>query len=181
MRYLMSIVHFFLSVAFLVPPFSQIQAINKERRDPRDVERDIVAGRVHLDCCCMLYRKQMACGAHFLHEHPQGATSWSEPCIQAVLQLQGVRRVRGDQCQFGQVSDTGNPIRKATGFMSNSECVLDILNKRCFGRHGFCSRELGGKHQDCIGRTAKRLQFIATRCARPYLLVRRRNFEQIDA
>ena len=50
----------------------------------------------------------------------------------------------------------GNPIRKATGFMSNSDCILDVLNKRCFGKHGFCSRELGGKHQDCIGRTAKR-------------------------
>ena len=40
--------------------------------------------------------------------------------------------------------------------MSNSKCLLDVLNRRCFGRHGFCSRPEGGRHQDCIGKTARR-------------------------
>ena len=137
-------------------PFSQIQAINNVQRDPRDVEREIIAGRVHLEFCCYLYRKQMARGAYFLHEHPQGATSWREPCVLSVLQQTRVQRVRGDQCQFGQVSEAGNPRRKATRFMSNASCLLEVLNRRCFGRRGFCTRELGGRHQDCIGKTARR-------------------------
>ena len=128
-------------------PFSQIQAIHRARREPQDIERELIAGRVHLEFCCYLYRKQIVRGADFLHEHPQGATSWREPCIQSVLQLSGVRRARGDQCQFGQVSEAGNPVRKATGFMSNADCLLNVLSRRCFGRHGFCSRDKGGRHQ----------------------------------
>ena len=81
----------------------------------------------------------------------------------AMLQLQGVRRVRGDQCQFDQVSEAGNPIRKATGFMSNSDRLLEALNRRCFGRHGFCTRELGGCHQDCIGKVARRAAIYSDR------------------
>ena len=137
-------------------PFSQIQAINPARRDPREIERELIAGRVHLEFCCSLYRKQIARGAYFLHEHPQGATSWREPCMQAMLQLSGVRRVRCDQCQFGQESETGNPVRKATGFMSNAWHLLDIINRRCFGRKGFCTRPQGGRHQDCLGKVARR-------------------------
>ena len=135
--------------------FSQIQAINKAWRDPRDVEREIIAGRAHLEVRCYLYRKQKARGAYFLHEHPRGATSWRELCVRSVLQQTGVQRVPGDQCQFGQVSEAGNPIRKATGFMSNASCVLEVLNRRYFGRRGLCTRELGGRHQDCIGKTAR--------------------------
>lgn len=33
-------------------PFSQIQAINRERRDPHQIERELIAGRVHLEFCC---------------------------------------------------------------------------------------------------------------------------------
>ena len=73
----------------------------------------------------------------------------------SVLQQTGVQRVRGDQCKFGQVSEAGNPIRKATGLMSNASCLLEVLNRRCFGRRGFCTRELGVRHQDCIGKTAR--------------------------
>ena len=36
-------------------PFSQIQAINGERRDPNEVEKELIAGRVHLEFCCSLY------------------------------------------------------------------------------------------------------------------------------
>ena len=44
-------------------PFSAIQAIDKKRRDLTVIERELVAGRVHLDFCCYLYRRQMARGA----------------------------------------------------------------------------------------------------------------------
>ena len=81
--------------------FSAIQAINKARRDPAVVERELVAGRLPLARCCHLYRKQIACGAYFLHEHPSGVLSWAEPCVLQGFAMSGVRRIRSDQCQNG--------------------------------------------------------------------------------
>ena len=74
----------------------------------------------------------------------------------AVLGLTGVRRVRADQCMHGQESEAGNPIRKPTGFMSNSPHLLEALDRRCFGRKGLCSRPGGGVHQPCLGKVARR-------------------------
>ena len=136
--------------------FSAIQAINVARRDPAIVEREKVAGRVHLQWCCYLYRKQIARGMYFLQEHPNGATSWMEPCVLEVLGLDSVKRIRADQCQHGQESDAGNPIKKPTGFMSNAPHLLEALDQRCFGRRGACSRPQGGRHQDCLGKVARR-------------------------
>ena len=56
-------------------------ATNKARRDPLVVERELVAGRLRLAWCCHLYRKQIARGSYFLHDHPAGATSWTQPCV----------------------------------------------------------------------------------------------------
>ena len=52
-------------------------------------------------------------------------------------------------------ANPGTLSEKATGFMSNADCVLDVLDKRCFGRGCFCTRESGGKHQECLGRVAR--------------------------
>ena len=70
-----------------------------------------------------------------------------EPCVLGVLSLQGVQRIRADQCMHGQESDAWNPTKKPTGFMLNAPHLLDALNKRCFGRRGLCSRPGGGTHQ----------------------------------
>ena len=136
--------------------FSAIQAINNCKRDPQIVAREQAAGRLHLQWCCYLYRKQVARGAYFLHEHPNSATSWREPCVLGVLSLNGGKRIRADQCMHGQESQQGNPLKKPTGFMSNAPCLLDALNRRCFGRKGLCSRPSGGRHQDCLGNVARR-------------------------
>ena len=107
--------------------FSAIQAINNipGKRDPLIIAREKAAGRLHRDLCCYLYRKQISRGAYLLHEHPNGATSWMEPSVLGVLSLQGVQRIRVNQCMHGQESDDGNPIKKAMGFMSNSPHLLD--------------------------------------------------------
>ena len=110
--------------------FSAMQAINRRRRDPKVIQRELISGRLHLDWCCRLYRKQVARGAYFLHEHPAGATSWQEPCVLGVRSLQGVQRIRADQCMHEQESDAGNPIRKPTGFMSNAPYLLEALNRK---------------------------------------------------
>ena len=136
--------------------FSNIQNLNKARRDPEIVRREYVKACIHLNWCCHLYTKQMNRNAYFLHEHPAGATSWRETRVMEILQRQGVGRVVADQCQFGQETDIGDPLKKPTGFMSNAPELLDELNRRCFGRRGLCSRPKGGAHAECLGKKAQR-------------------------
>ena len=111
---------------------------------------------VHLQWCCRLYLKQIERGTYFLHEHPSGASSWDERCVREVMAKISVRRVVADQCQLGQRTDAGDPIKKPTGFMSNSHELLEVLNVRCFGKHGLCSRPRGGAHVPCQGMVARR-------------------------
>ncbi len=67
--------------------------------------------------------------------------------------------VRGDQCQYGAVAatgkDKGQPVKKPTGFMSNSPGILHVLSRVCAGRQGYCSRPEKGRHALCSGKTAK--------------------------
>ena len=152
-------------------PYFQIQAINKARRDPKDVERELIAGRVHIDFCCALYRRQIARGANFLHEHPPGASSRKEPRIQAILQHKGVRRVRG-----GPVSVwSGQRRRKLTpqSYWFHVELRLPL---------GHAQPEVlwAGRllHTECWWKTSAMLgtwdvqrvvrPSTATRCARPF-------------
>ena len=137
-------------------PFSNIQNINRAKRDPRIVKEEIDKARLHLAWCCKLYRDQIARGAYFLHEHPRMARSWSEPCVQRVLGMAGVHKIVADQCQLGQEDDWGEPIKKPTGFMSNSAELLKVLEVRCLGKSGNCSRPSGGRHVPCLGSRARR-------------------------
>ena len=63
-----------------------------------------------------------------------------------------------DQCQFGQVTREGGPVKKPTRWMSNSPKILEALNKRCTGKDGKCSRRAGGVHKLCAGRVAREAQ-----------------------
>ena len=56
---------------------------------------------LHLSFCCELYKYQVARGRYFLHEHPAQATSWQTDIVKRILQLEGVMRTNGDQCQYG--------------------------------------------------------------------------------
>ena len=137
-------------------PFSVLTHCNKGRRDPEVVARERVAGMVHLAWCCKLYLKQLERGHYFLHEHPAGASSWDEQCIREVWAKVGVRRVVAHQCQLGQCTDDGSPVKKPTGFMSNSSEILEEFNVQCFGRKGICTRAGGGQHVPCQGKVARR-------------------------
>ena len=120
------------------------------------------AARVHITFVVQLYRDQVEGGRYFLHEHPVGASSWSLPEIEALLQVEGVQRVHGDQCQYGaeaiRGSSKGSPIMKPTGFMTNSDAVAASLSLRCKAIGGMCSRPKGGRHQQCSGQHAKDAQ-----------------------
>ena len=136
--------------------FCAWQKLNAHKRDPKVVQEEWQRAMVHLRFVCKLYAIQVAAGRYFLHEHPTGASSWKELCILDILGLPGVQRVNGDQCQYGQETDAGNPVKKPTGWMSNAEEVLKMLSLRCTARQGECSRRQGGKHEACSGRTAKK-------------------------
>ena len=136
--------------------FSRLQQIGIHRRDQAKMEENRARALVHLRFACQLYLKQIARGGYFIHEHPSSADSWSEPCVQEVWAMTGVRRVIGDQCIFGQATEEGAPVKKPTGFLTNSPEMAIELEKRCQGKRGECSRPGGGRHAPCLGKVAQR-------------------------
>ena len=135
------------------------QRLNALRRDGDLVRRELARARIHLDFVVSLYREQLEGGRYFLHEHPDGATSWQEDSIKSLLETPGVGRVTADQCQFGAEVNfgtlRGSPIRKRTGFMSNGEEILNALRSQCTGKEGRCSRRRGGHHALVSGKIAR--------------------------
>ena len=137
--------------------FCRLLKLSEHKRDPEDVKRQYVKAMVHLQFVCTLYELQISEGRYFLHEHPDSAVSWSETCIRRILSMNGVHRITGDQCQYGQLdAKTGWPVKKPTGWMGNSPAILEKLSKRCSGPRGTCSAT-GGRtgHATCMGATAK--------------------------
>ena len=57
----------------------------------------------HLNFCCAVCQWQTERGAHFLHEHPKGSSSWDLDSLKAVRELPGVVVVRCDQRLCGLV------------------------------------------------------------------------------
>ena len=55
--------------------FSCMNNINYKRMPPEEVQQRMEHGRRHLEFCTKLYEIQWREGRHFLHEHPQVATS----------------------------------------------------------------------------------------------------------
>ena len=77
------------------------------------------------------------------------------------MKIPGVEITYGDQCQYGAEAksgpEKGSPVKKPTGFLSNSPQVLKSLERRCSGGEGpwACSRTKGGRHVLCSGRVAR--------------------------
>ena len=91
----------------------------------------------HIEFCIKLYRKQMDAGRYFLHEHPWTARSWDLDSMRALLGDARVMNVQTHMCQFGMQShidkvggDLG-PVKKPTGFASNSWTIMRELDRLC--------------------------------------------------
>ena len=82
-------------------PFSQMNNLNYVRKSAEEVKQRMDYGRRHLEFCARLCEIQWREGRYFLHEHPQGASSWQEECIKKLMGKNGVQRVVGDQCMYG--------------------------------------------------------------------------------
>ena len=140
--------------------FCAWQALNAARSTDRSRMKLAYDRAVrHIEFTVELYREQHQGGRLFLHEQPQSATSWNLRCLKSLAEIPGVGRVVGDQCQFGaEVKNgklRGSPVKKPTGFLSNSAEVLRALSRRCTGQSGECSRPRGGHHALCSGQIAK--------------------------
>ena len=88
----------------------------------------------------------------FSFEHSWAATSWNEPCLRKLLAIDGMRKIRCDQCLFGMTSVDGagtvGLARKATRFMTNDEYIAEAVNRRCFGGHDHIQL-LSGRAKSC--------------------------------
>ncbi len=138
-------------------PYSAWQNLNAAKHGwpAGELEKRRVAGDIHLAFVCELYTMQMDGDRYFLHENPDQAASWGRPCMQPLLSDDRVQRSVGDQCQFEQQSHLGDPVKKPTGWLSNSPEILKALSKRCRGQGGDCSRRGGGRHAVAAGRVAR--------------------------
>ena len=120
-------------------PYSILQGLNQERADPAVVQSKLGEARRHLEFCTQLYEQQMQRGKLFLHEHPNTARSWREPCIQRICEMPFVQRITGDMCRQGMVGQDEHGValvKKPTGYMTNSKCIAQELSLRCENRPG---------------------------------------------
>ena len=110
-------------------------------------------GREHLRFMIDLYKIQIENNRFFLHEHPSSASSWDDPRMVSLLEMDGVSQVISDQCEYGlltpDASGKPTPARKPTQWASNSPWMLKRLSTRCSGKH---------KHQALEGGRAKKAE-----------------------
>ena len=82
--------------------FSTWQHLNRAKsNDKAAMDAAYEAAKVHISFVVSLYRDQIEGNRYFLHEHPAGASSWRLPVVEELLQVPGVQRINGDQCQYG--------------------------------------------------------------------------------
>ena len=77
--------------------------------------------------------EQHAAGRYFLLENPAGSLAWIwDGLLQELMSRCNAKFVIGHQCRYGLVDrDSKKPIQKATGWLSDSEPLLNALGKRC--------------------------------------------------
>ena len=93
-----------------------------------------VTGRRVLKLVVRVCRFQQARGLYFLIENPATSLAWVFDGIMAkLLKLTAVRYVIGDnKCRYGKTDkETGRPVKKPNGWLSNSEFILNAVGKRC--------------------------------------------------
>jgi hypothetical protein len=125
--------------------FSTWQYLNESKTEGvYAMRRAKVQAVIHVNFVAELYNEQVESGRYFLHEHPIGASSWNLPSIKQLLEMPGVAVAHADQCQYGAEvksgRNRGQPIKKPTGFMTNSSALHNELSARCQGVAGECSR-----------------------------------------
>ena len=106
--------------------FCPWQALNNARlgRSPAEILRRLAAAQVHISFVCSVYEVHLQSGSYFLHERPGGTLSWSLQGVQTLFRNDGVRLAEGDQGKHCQETKGGDPVRKMTKWMSNSQIII---------------------------------------------------------
>ena len=71
----------------------------------------------------------------FLFEHPWSASSWQEPCVAKLIKNPQCYLARADQCMFKLVDQSGEFMRKRSGFLTNNLEIARTLNLTCDHSH----------------------------------------------
>ena len=74
-------------------------------------------------------------GITFLFEHPFSASSWKHHAMERLLRNPTTFMSNADQCCYGLKGESGQPQRKSTGFLTNSEHLSTALRRQCDGSH----------------------------------------------
>lgn len=123
-------------------PFSQLQAINEKKYDPRERERKLVEARVLLHFAVQVCMLQLREGRDFSFEHPRGASSWEDGELLGLRNHEGVHEVASDQCCFGLRDPQSEKLyQKGTRVVTTNEIMCEMLNKRCQRDHEHQKRE----------------------------------------
>lgn len=105
-----------------------------------------------------IYKMQLAAGRHFVHEHPEGATSWQDSWMVDLLNDKRVHRTVADQCMYGLVTWTADgtwmAAKKPTRFATSSSHMAARLGRRCDKSHS---------HQHLLGGRAAEAAFYPRR------------------
>ncbi len=69
--------------------------------DPQKVARHKAEAAVMLHFAVQIYEVLLKAGRHFLHEHPQSASSWQDARMSKMLAHPRVNTVVAHLCQYG--------------------------------------------------------------------------------
>ena len=121
--------------------FCALRRLSNHKRDRSIVAKEEAEGRRHLHTGIRFYRKQCDAGRYFLHEHPDTASSYKDPEMQALQALPGVYAVSGPKCRYDmQVTrndGTTGVVYKMTKYVTNSPHLAAELE-------GVCANTTGG-------------------------------------
>ena len=112
-------------------------------------------GRKTIRMVLWICRHRHQRGRYYLVENPAGSAAWQfERMRERLMEEIGGKFVISDQCRYGlKDSQSGRPIKKPTGWASNSEVLLNHLGKKCRCRWGEHEQLLGSNRD---GPRAKR-------------------------
>jgi hypothetical protein len=99
-------------------PFSVLQRLTKVRGEA--YEKALSEAKELLTFAMEVCTEQHTAGRKFVFEHPWLAESWFQRCVQEVLSLEGIVRVKLDQCMYN-LRDivTRKRHKKSIGIMTN--------------------------------------------------------------
>eukprot|EP00971_Amphidinium_carterae_P118972 2357045-Amphidinium_carterae.1 len=116
--------------------FSNLQNLSKHKQNPEQRQREQALADQLLETAVYFYRKQLDAGRLFLHEHPQGCTSWDRDCVKKLQGVDGVFTVTSPMCCWKAKLPNNQEgyVYKPTKWVTNSRCIAEALDRECTNR-----------------------------------------------